>query len=136
MPVKSVDVRKLGLATDGGGTRLLNGPHFQMWVTTWPHGRKGRMHCHNCDETLYVIDGELTVTLPDGEIHVLRPGMAVMITGGTFYRLENTGPDKVIYLGHNPRPTETMRTIEYATRQDHNPGEGKATPPRFTTLLP
>ena len=135
MPVKSVDVRKLGMESEGGGQRLLNGPHFQMWFNSYPPGRKGRMHCHNCDETLYVIEGELTVTRPDGERDVLAPGMAIMITGGQFYTLENSAPGKTVFLGHNPRPTETMRTVEYEPRQEHDPREGHSSPPRFTTLL-
>jgi mannose-6-phosphate isomerase-like protein (cupin superfamily) len=134
MAVKKVDVRELGRNLENGGQRLLNGPNFQMWVTTWKEGRQGRMHCHNCAETLYVIDGEMTVHQPDGSREVLRPGMAVMITGGAYYRLENSGPGKLVYLGHNPKPTETMRTIEYDTKKDHDPNDGRGVPPRFTVF--
>jgi mannose-6-phosphate isomerase-like protein (cupin superfamily) len=52
------------------------------------------MHCHNADQTFYVIEGECTMRFPDGGEVVLKPGQAAMITGGSFYQLENAGPNR------------------------------------------
>jgi hypothetical protein len=47
------------------------------------------MHCHNADQTFYVIDGECTMHFPDGGKAVLKPGQAALITGRSFYQLEH-----------------------------------------------
>jgi mannose-6-phosphate isomerase-like protein (cupin superfamily) len=57
-------------------------------------GQKDETHCHNADQTLYVIDGECTMRFPDGREVVLKPGQAAMITGGSFYQLENARSER------------------------------------------
>ncbi len=113
----------------------MNGPHFQAWFNTYPPGRSGRMHCHNADETLCVLEGQLTVHTPDGGSWTLERGHVVLITGGTYYRLENTGPGPLVFMGHNSKPTETMKTVEYDTRKLDPRERGEAPPPRHTTIL-
>ena len=135
MPIKTVDIAGKAEDHPGGGVRLLNGPNFQAWFNVYPAGRSGRMHCHNADETLCVLEGQLTVHDPDGAKWVLDRGMAALITGGSYYRLENTGDGPLVFMGHNSKPTETMRTVEYDTRKPDGRDRGDSVPPRHTTIL-
>jgi quercetin dioxygenase-like cupin family protein len=43
-------------------------------------GHKDEMHCHNADQTFYVIDGECTMRFPDGGKAVLKPGQIQIIS--------------------------------------------------------
>jgi mannose-6-phosphate isomerase-like protein (cupin superfamily) len=81
-------------------------------------GQKDEMHCHNADQTFYVIDGECTMTFPDGGKAVLKAGQAALITGGSFYRLENTGSGPMIMMGNRSGPAEKIQIISYETRKD------------------
>jgi Cupin domain len=58
------------------------------------------MHCHNAEQTFYVIDGECAMRFPDGGEVDLKPGQAAMITGGSFYQLENAGSEPMIMMGN------------------------------------
>jgi mannose-6-phosphate isomerase-like protein (cupin superfamily) len=62
-------------------------------------GQKDAMHCHNADQTFVVLDGECTMSFPDGGKVTLKPGQAALITGGSFYTLENTGDGPMIMMG-------------------------------------
>jgi len=53
---------------------------------------------------------------PDGGKAVLKPGQAALITGGSFYQLENTGP--MIMMGNRSGPAEKIQIIDYVTRKD------------------
>mgnify|MGYP001585537429 FL=1 len=55
---------------------------------------------------------------PDGNASVLKPGMAALITGGSFYQLENTGAGAMILMGHRSGNQENVMIIDYVTRQD------------------
>ncbi len=81
-------------------------------------GDKDDMHCHNADQTFYVIDGECTMHFPDGGKAVMKPGMAATITGGSFYQLENTGPDAMVLMGNRSGPSEAIQHINYELRKD------------------
>ena len=76
------------------------------------------MHCHNADQTFYVIEGECTMRFPDGGKAVLKSGMAALITGGSFYQLENTGTGPMIMMGNRSGPAEKIQIISIETRQD------------------
>jgi len=76
------------------------------------------MHCHNADQTFYVIAGECTMRFPDGGHVVLRPGQAALITGGSFYQLENAGSEPMIMMGNRSGPAEKIQIISYETRKD------------------
>ena len=76
------------------------------------------MHCHNADQTFYVIEGECTMRFPDGDTAVLKSGMAALITGGSFYQLENTGTGSMIMMGNHSGPAGKIQIISYETRQD------------------
>jgi mannose-6-phosphate isomerase-like protein (cupin superfamily) len=137
MPVKVVDLKGMGESPDARRTVLMNGPHMNAFFHIYPATRmKDEMHCHNADGTFYVIEGECTMHFPDGGKAVLKPGMAGLITGGSFYQLENTGPGPMVMLGHHGRPTETSKTILFESREELiRPGAVKSDPPKFTKIL-
>lgn len=93
-------------------------PRFHAWMHYYEPGQKDGMHCHNADQTFYVIEGECTMHFPDGGKSVLKPGMAALITGGSFYQLENSGADPMIMMGNRSGPAEKIQIIDYATRKD------------------
>lgn len=49
---------------------------------------------------------------------VLKRGQAVLLTGGSFYQLENTGPGPMIMMGNRSGPAENRQLIDYVTRTD------------------
>ncbi len=81
-------------------------------------GQKDSMHCHNADQTFIVLDGECTMSFPDGGKVTLKPGQAALITGGSFYTLENTGDGPMIMMGNRSGPAEKIQIIDYVTRKD------------------
>jgi mannose-6-phosphate isomerase-like protein (cupin superfamily) len=76
------------------------------------------MHCHNQDQTFYVIDGQCTMHFPDGGKAVLEPGMMATITGGSFYQLENSGDGPMIMIGNRSGSQEGTKKIDYETRKE------------------
>jgi hypothetical protein len=48
----------------------------------------------------------------------LKPGKAALITGGSFYTLENTGEGPMIMMGNRSGPAEKIQIIDYVTRKD------------------
>ncbi len=97
---------------------VFNTPRFHAWMHYYKPGQHDELHCHNADQTFYVIEGECTMSFPDGGKAVLKPGMAALITGGSFYRLENTGDGPMILMGNRSGPAEKIQIIDYATRKD------------------
>jgi hypothetical protein len=61
---------------------------------------------------------------PDGTSSVLKPGMAALITGGSFYQLENSGNGHMILMGHRSGNQDNVAIIDYVTRQDIRKGAG------------
>ena len=106
------------LAKEKKRKSIMNTPRFHAWHHYYPPGKKDEMHCHNADQTFIVIEGECTMTFPDGNKKLLTPGMAAMITGGSFYQLENTGSGPMIMMGNRSGPEETLKTISYETREE------------------
>jgi mannose-6-phosphate isomerase-like protein (cupin superfamily) len=76
------------------------------------------MHCHNADQTFYVIDGECTMHFPDGGAAVMKTGMVATITGGSFYQLENTGSGAMVLMGNRSGPSEDIQHVNYELRKD------------------
>jgi mannose-6-phosphate isomerase-like protein (cupin superfamily) len=105
---------------------IFNTPRFHAWMHYYPREKSDEMHCHNADQTFYVIEGECTMSFPDGGRAVLKPGMAALITGGSFYRLENTGDGPMILMGNRSGPAEKIQIIDYVTRKDVGPNTPQA----------
>ena len=97
---------------------VFNTPRFHAWMHYYKPGQKDELHCHNADQTFYVIEGECTMSFPDGGKAVLKPGMAALITGGSFYQLENSGAGPMIMMGNRSGPAEKIQIIDYVTRKD------------------
>ena len=57
---------------------VFNTPRFHAWMHYYKPGQKDSMHCHNADQTFVVLDGECTMSFPDGGKVTLnaRPGRA------------------------------------------------------------
>ncbi len=90
---------------------VMNTPRFHAWFHyRYPNpGDIDDMHCHNADQTFYVIDGECTMHFPDGSKKVLKPRMAALITGGSFYQLENSGKGPMVMMGNRSGSTEEVK---------------------------
>jgi hypothetical protein len=48
----------------------------------------------------------------------MTPGMAALITGGSFYQLENTGDGPMILMGNRSGPSEDIQHINYELKKD------------------
>ena len=100
-------------------TVVMNTRKLHAWVHYYPDpGDHDDMHCHNEDQVFSCFDGECTLHFPDGGKSVLKPGMAALITGGSFYQLENTGTGPMILMGHRSGSQDTVKIIDYETRED------------------
>ncbi len=104
-------------------TVVMNTRKFHTWVHYYgTPGDKDDMHCHNEDQTFYLIEGECTMHFPDGNKAVLGPGKAALVTGGSFYQLENTGAGPMILMGNRSGSQEDIKIIDYKTRKDLRAG--------------
>lgn len=100
-------------------TVVMNTRKLHAWVHYYPKpGDHDDMHCHNADQTFYVIEGECTMRFPDGGAAVLTPGKAALIRGGSFYRLENSGLGPMIMMGTRSGSQDDIKHINYETRKD------------------
>ena len=100
-------------------TVVMDTKKMHAWVHYYPNpGDKDDMHCHPGDQTFMCLDGECTMHFPDGGKAVMKPGMAAMITGGSFYQLENTGPDAMVLMGNRSGASEAIQHINYELRKD------------------
>ncbi|HTI87550.1 MAG TPA: cupin domain-containing protein [Alphaproteobacteria bacterium] len=100
-------------------TVVMNTRKMHAWVHYYPTpGDHDDMHCHNADQTFYVIEGECTMRFPDGGAAVLTPGKAALIRGGSFYQLENSGSGPMIMMGTRSGSQEDIKHINYETRKD------------------
>jgi len=67
------------------------GGQFTLIEGTMPAGGDGGLHAHRReDETMYLLDGELDVTI-GGESFTLRPGESYFAPRGVPHRLRNRG---------------------------------------------
>jgi len=118
MPIEVFDMIKMA-KDEGKRKKIFNTSRFHSWLHVYPKpGDKDDMHCHNADQTFYVIDGECTMHFPDGGKAVMKPGMAATITGGSFYQLENTGPVAMVLMGNRSGASEAIQHINYELRKD------------------
>lgn len=92
-----------------------------------PPGTETPPHLHEVDEeVLYVLEGEITLTL-DGEVHTVREGGTAFIPPGTWMKVENRSNAPARVLGILPRGDveRCFRAIYpadgyYATEADRN----------------
>jgi hypothetical protein len=62
---------------------------------------------------------------PDGGKAVMKPGMAALIEGGSFYRLENTGTGPMVMMGTRTGPNSANKHINYESGEDYLALRGK-----------
>jgi len=98
---------------------VMNTRKLHAWVHYYPNpGDHDELHCHNEDQVFTCFEGECTMRFPDGGSAVLKPGMAALISGGSFYQLVNSGKGHMILMGHRSGSQDNVMIIDYATRQD------------------
>ena len=66
-------------------------------------------------KTFHIVEGECTMRFPDGGEAVLTPGMLATITGGSFYRLHNTGDVTLAMIGTRSGSMEATVKVEHGT---------------------
>lgn len=118
MAIEIIDTREVA-HREKRRTVVMNTRKFHAWVHYYGSpGDKDDMHCHNEDQSFYLIEGECTMHFPDGGSAILTPGMAALITGGSFYQLENTGTIPMVLLGSRSGSQDNIKHINYETRKD------------------
>ena len=117
MGIEIVDLVEMG-NNEKKRKNIFDTPRFHAWMHYYKPGQKDAMHCHNADQTFVVLDGECTMSFPDGGKVRLTRGQAALITGGAFYTLENTGTGPMIMMGNRSGPADKIQIIDYVTRKD------------------
>ena len=117
MGIEIVDLVEMG-NQEKRRKNIFDTPRFHAWMHYYKPGQKDAMHCHNADQTFVVLDGECTMSFPDGGQVRLTRGQAALITGGSFYTLENTGNGPMIMMGNRSGPADKIQIIDYVTRKD------------------
>ncbi|MEK9683263.1 MAG: cupin domain-containing protein [Rhodospirillaceae bacterium] len=127
MAIEIIDVVEVG-KREKKRTRVFDTRKMHAWVHYYPNpGDHDDMHCHNEDQTFICFEGQCTMHFPDGSKSELNPGMAALIRGGSFYRLENTGQGPMIMMGNRSGQQDNIKIIDYETRRDVRQiyGDGK-----------
>lgn len=99
-------------------TVVMNTRKLHSWLIYYEPGRCDEMHCHNGDQTFHMIAGECTMSFPDGGKVVMTPGMSALITGGSFYQLDNTGDGPMVMMGTRSGDKDSNQHILYSTREN------------------
>ena len=81
MGIEVIDLIEMA-HTEKKRKNVFNTPRFHAWMHYYKPGQKDSMHCHNADQTFVVLDGECTMSFPDGGKVTLKSGQAALITGG------------------------------------------------------
>ena len=116
MAIQIIDPLEVG-KIEKKRTPVFNSRKAHAWVHYYTPGQHDELHCHNADQVFICIDGECTMSFPDGTSTVMKPGTAALINGGSFYRLENTGKGPMTLMGWRTGSEEQVLTIDFATRR-------------------
>jgi mannose-6-phosphate isomerase-like protein (cupin superfamily) len=119
MAINIVDV--VGLAHERKKRKIIMDTRkMHAWMHYYPNpGDHDDLHCHPGDQTFTCLEGECTMYFPDGGKAVMKPGMAALIEGGSFYRLENTGTGPMVMMGTRTGPNSANKHINYESGQDY-----------------
>ena len=118
MAINIVDTLKLA-RENKKRTKIMDTRKMHAWVHYYPNpGDHDDLHCHPGDQTFMCLDGECTMSFPDGGKAVMTVGMVALIEGGSFYKLENTGTGPMILMGTRTGPTSANKHINYETGKD------------------
>ena len=114
MPIEIYDTVKFALETKRRKT-VLNTSRFHAWIHYYKVDQQDELHCHNQDQTFQIVEGECTMSFPDGGQAVLTPGMLATITGGSYYQLHNTGGKPLVMIGTRSGSSEDTVKVEHGT---------------------
>lgn len=134
MSIKIVDLKAMADEKGKQRTLLMNGPRMNTWLTVYEPGESDELHCHNADQTFYMVEGECTVRFPDGAQFVMKPGCVALMPGGNFYQLINASQEKMVLLGTRASSQEKGLTIDYVTRKPVDRGQGVRPEPTGTRI--
>jgi mannose-6-phosphate isomerase-like protein (cupin superfamily) len=135
MAITIVDTLKLARETKKR-TKIMDTRKMHAWVHYYPNpGDHDELHCHPGDQTFLCLDGECTMSFPDGGKAVMKPGMVALIEGGSFYRLENTGSGPMVLMGTRTGPNSENKHIDYVTRKDMKGPDGRVRSRSETTRV-
>ncbi len=85
--IASVD-RGEGISTKPFVSKMVGSTNLTNGVTTFPPGAALRLHSHNCDESVTLIEGEGVVEI-DGEQFPIRPFDTTFVPAGIPHRFLN-----------------------------------------------
>ena len=118
MAIEIADV--IGLAHELKTRKIImDTKKMHAWMHYYPNpGDHDDLHCHPGDQTFLLLEGQCTMSFEDGSSSVMKPGMAALIEGGTFYQLENTGDGPMVLMGTRTGPNSANMHINYDSRED------------------
>ena len=118
MAIEIADV--IGLAHERKKRKvIMDTRKMHAWMHYYPNpGDHDDLHCHPGDQTFLLLEGECTMSFPDGGAATLKPGMVALIEGGSFYQLENTGDGPMVLMGTRTGPHSANQHINYETKKD------------------
>lgn len=135
MKITIVDLKEMAAQKGRQRKTLMNGPRFHTWLNVYEPGQEDELHCHNADQTFYLVEGECTMRFPDGTETVMQPGQVALMPGGQFYQLANVTQEKVVLLGTRALSSEKSLKIDHATRKPVDYGHGPRPEPTGTRIL-
>jgi len=123
--IKDLPVHARG---DGVETTLIAGKdvcgsRITTGLTSFPPGKEGPVHKHNCDEQVTLIEGEAAVEI-EGERSEVNVMDTIYIKAGTWHRFLNVGDDRMttswVYDTDEVTRTfqETGKTVEQLSGRD------------------
>ena len=118
MAIQIIDPLEIG-KREKTRTKVFNSRKAHAWVHYYTRpGDHDELHCHNADQMFLCLEGQCTMSFPDGGGAVLNPGMVALINGGSFYKLENTGHGPMVMMGYRTGDQDTVKTIDYVTGEN------------------
>ncbi len=107
--------------TEWGSLQWMAGSHtpaygMTLGRVTFKPGMGNPTHQHpECEEILYVIEGEIEHTLPEGGVAVLKVGDAILIPRGEYHKAKNIGQsDAVVVVAFNSEQRSTVTRVSGA----------------------
>ena len=104
-------------------TKELGSKHLTTGITRFPVGAKVRMHSHNCDEQVTILEGEAEAEL-DGARHRLQAYDTTLVPANKPHRFVNVGisPLAILWIYTSTEVTrtfaETGETVAHLSERD------------------